>query len=431
MGGKEMKKVAIVGAGLSGLVMAYNISKRNDVHVVILERGKRFEDRKASVGADLVSGEGGAGTVCGGKLCFPPASSGVWRRSRLRKKEFMEFKEFCLDSFITSKNFPTTITSTENFSMRSNMFLKEYPSVFLQKAEMQAFVCNLLDAVKKQGVAILHNCEFIDYEKSKEKFVIKCKNNNREEILGNYDYLILASGRLSSDQIPKWIRTKNAIVMQNPDLGIRFTTNFDKDSIFGDIGKDVKVKAKFGDIGVRTFCVCSGGNKAIVDINGMKYYDGHFEDEITNQVNLGILARSPYIHGYEGAALYCACLESYLNSDYSLKDFVECSDRLIKNTIIFSDILTSIKKFIFLLMQGGMIDENLDKYPVYFPSVDKLNPIIKTNQYFETTYDNLYIIGDAVGISRGFVQSMWSAYCASNHIMMKLEGQKQEESMVI
>lgn len=303
--------------------------------------------------------------------------------------------------------------------------------MFLKKAEMQMFIGNLLNAIKKQGGVILHNCEFIDYEKSNKKFVVKCRNNNIEEILGNFDYLILASGRLSSDRISKWIRMKNAVMLQNPDLGIRFTTNLNRDGIFKNIGKDIKVKAKFGDIGVRTFCVCSGGNKTIVDVNGMKYYDGHFEDEITDQVNLGILARSPYIHGYEGAALYCACLRPYLNSDYSLKDFVKCSDKLIKNTTIFSDVLTSIKGFIFLLRQGGLIDENLDKYPVYFPSVDKLNPIIQTNQHFETTSDNLYVIGDAVGISRGFVQSMWSAYCASNHIIMKLEEQKQGERMVV
>ena len=243
-------------------------------------------------------------------------------------------------------------------------------------------------------------------------------NHKKNEI---FDFLIIASGRISSDSICCWLGKDGGFFLQNPDLGIRFALPLNNEGLFKNIGKDVKIKAKFGDIGVRTFCVCSGGEKTIVNLNGVRYFDGHFKENITDEVNLGILARSPYVYGYEGAALYCHCLRPYLNSNISLKDFVKYSDKFIKDISIFNDLLNAIKQFIVLLQQEHLIEENLDKYPVFLPSVDRLNPIIKTNKNFETNQKNLYVIGDAVGISRGFIQSMWSAYCASNDIISKID----------
>ena len=76
-----MKKIAIIGAGLSGLTMAYNIKRNCGANVVIFEKGKCYIERIEVESNELLCGEGGAGTVFGGKLCFPPASSGVWLRS--------------------------------------------------------------------------------------------------------------------------------------------------------------------------------------------------------------------------------------------------------------------------------------------------------------------------------------------------------------
>ena len=172
--------------------------------------------------------------------------------------------------------------------------------------------------------------------------------------------------------------------------------------------------------------MCAGGTHALVNLNDIQYFDGHFDDFITKEVNLGILARSPYIFGYEGAALYCQSLRKYINADLSLKDFCIYSDHFLGANAMFDDIFNGIKEFIYVLQREGILEDNLDKYPAWLPSADRWNSIVETNQYFETKEKNLYIIGDAIGISRGFIQAMWSAYCASNNILLKTHTNVEE-----
>lgn len=424
-----MKKALIIGVGGSGLMTAYQLALNSDMQVIMVDKGPKYLDRISKGKTELLCGEGGAGTIYGGKLCFPPASSGVWKRTGFREEEFSAFCKNYLGNFIKGIELPENFASSKLLFKKNSFFQKNYDSILLNKSEMNKFILNILLEVRKLGVDINTSCEFIDYKKTKDGFLIKCIRDGVEVIEDCVDYIIFASGRLSSERIAKWFGTQGGIKLQNPDLGIRLSIDYDRTEIFKEIGKDVKLKAKVGDIGLRTFCVCSGGSKAVVNLNGIKYYDGHFEDKMTREVNLGILARSPYIYGFEGAALYCSYMRDYLNLDWSLKDFVKNSDRLIKETSLFDDVLEAITQFICMMQRERILGENLDNYPVWLPSVDKLNPIIYTNQHFETVCKNIYVVGDAVGISRGFVQSMWSGYCAGKHISETFEGKVQWEKI--
>ena len=415
------RRIAIVGAGLSGLVAAYNLCKNGNTQVIIFERGKEYSKRSVLVESDLAYGEGGAGTIAGGKFCFPPASKGVWIRSQMQVKEFENFENQILRPFGGDGFINGHTEKIEVLHKLNSLFIKNYDSYFLSKTEMQNFVIKLINSVRSMGTTILHNCEFKKWKNNNGKFTVEFFDEDNHKKSDIFDFLIIASGRVSSDSIDKRSGRNHEIFLQNPDLGIRITLPLNNTGVFKNIGKDIKIKAQFGDIGVRTFCVCAGGEKTLVNLNGLRYFDGHFEENITNKVNLGILARSPYIFGYEGAALYCQCLRPYLDSCISLKDFIKYGDKFIKDINIFNDLLISIKQFVVLLQQEHLIEENLDKYPVFMPSVDKLNPVIKTNKNFETKQKNLYVIGDAVGVSRGFIQAMWSAYCASNDIIMKTD----------
>lgn len=410
------KKVMIVGAGLSGLLMAYSLACNENMEIIVLEKGKRYENRDGAQGLDLVCGEGGAGTIYGGKLCFPPASSGVWLRSKMRKDQFKDFMQNVLGKFLPGVYHDYC---GGYLYKKGQILTKNYPSAYISRDEMKKFVYRLLGTVKGMGVLILHDSTFLGYEAINGKFIVKFALNGRYTLMEKVDYLILASGRESSDSIRKWFTSRTKIKLQNPDLGLRFSIQDNEWGIFRQIGKDIKIKMQIGCIGVRTFCVCAGGTRTLVNLNDIQYFDGHFDDIITREVNLGVLARSPYIVGYEGAALYCQALKKYLNADMSLKDFCKYSARLIVSDTMFDDIFNSIKEFIYVLQQEGVLENNLDKYPVWLPSADRWNAIVETNQYFETGEKKLYVIGDAVGISRGFIQAMWSAYCASKDILLK------------
>ena len=86
----------------------------------------------------------------------------------------------------------------------------------------------------------------------------------------------------------------------------------------------------------------------------------------------------------------------------------------------YAEIFNALRLFVTLLQHNGVLNNPLSEYPLYLPSVDGFNPKVETNTYFETVIKNLYVIGDASGNSRGFVQAMWSAFCASKHLTAKI-----------
>ena len=77
----EKFDVAIVGGGISGLTATSELCRLTSCRVLILEQGQSYLERLSSDSPNLLEGLGGAGTVGGGKLCFPPASGEIWRKT--------------------------------------------------------------------------------------------------------------------------------------------------------------------------------------------------------------------------------------------------------------------------------------------------------------------------------------------------------------
>ncbi len=425
-----MKRVAIIGAGLSGLTLAHLVSRDSDAHVVIFEEGMPYQERVDDHNSNILMGEGGAGTIYGGKLCYPPASNGVWKRSSLKIDKFNEFVTDCLSPILEESLLPEYDVSQTMILSKNKLLMKNYQSKLLEKAKMQRFVTGLIRKNRKQGVEINTNTKLIGFKKCDGEYILNIDagvEGTREE---SYDTLVLATGRSSSGSIIKLLRNSADIRLQNPDLGIRITTDYTSLGLFSEIGSDVKLKTQINDTLVRTFCVCAGGSQAKVHLDGTSYYDGHFGDHLTNRVNFGILAKNPHIFGYEGAMLYCSYLQKYIDSTYSLKEFMEISNTMIPGDGPFSEVLKSITAFLEMMLSENLIDGNLNRYEVSLPSVDRLNPIISTDGNFQTKSPNLFVVGDAVGISRGFIQSMWSGYCAGRYIADSFKSVNQKVSVI-
>lgn len=86
------KTVIVVGGGLSGLTAAVYLADAG-IDVTLLEQGKSYASRREENGLEVLVGLGGAGTISGGKLCFPPASGAIWRKTR---ESLIKFRPFCL-----------------------------------------------------------------------------------------------------------------------------------------------------------------------------------------------------------------------------------------------------------------------------------------------------------------------------------------------
>jgi uncharacterized FAD-dependent dehydrogenase len=418
-----MKNIAVIGAGLSGLMSAYIIKARTNANVTVFEQGLPYADRLSTLNPDIVSGVGGAGTVYGGKFCFPPASSGVWKKTGLKQSDFSDFEELCLKPFLPlDVNFDNSFNHSA-LCFNSDLVNKKFNSELILKNDMNTFVNNLIMQLLTLGVNIKPSTEIKTITPHKEKYRLTYENSEAKFGDSLFDYVIIATGRFSANVIHRWFNNSKIVTQQSPDLGIRISVPLSQNEHFSEIGKDVKLKAKFGDTSARTFCVCSGGDSTKVKLKDIYYYDGHFGNSIKKLSNFGILARNSKIIGVNDAFAYCKQLSAFINSDMSLKDFMNHYDRLIKSTSKYDAVFEAIVYFVKLLERNGVISSDFNSYPIYLPSIDRLNPFVATNKYFETPMRNVYVIGDAAGISRGFIQSLWSSYFASENILYKIENE--------
>jgi uncharacterized FAD-dependent dehydrogenase len=424
-----MTNIAIIGAGLSGLISAYVLSKEPGISVTIFEKGRAYADRITSKGEDTLTGVGGAGTISGGKLCFPPASSGVWKKTGLNAAGFNNFIDGYLNPLIGNIS-EHRIYPFFNPDNQFDFYNKKYETKLLLKNEMKRFISALLTALQEQNVIINSRVNCIRFEKKENAVKIFYNNYYSDTLADAFDYVIIATGRSSAKNIVQWF-SDTEITHTAPDLGIRVSIDNNENEIFSKYGQDIKLKASYGDISVRTFCVCSGGDKTLVKYENQEYYDGHFNDTLSNVVNFGLLVRNKNIIGIDNAVEYCNSFSGFIGDGISLKDIMRYKSVLIKTQPRFGYVFEAINRFIARLIKDGLVTANLDKYQAFMPSIDRLNPIISTNRFFESELENIYVVGDATGISRGFIQSMWSAYYASGNILWKESMMGLKEKMAV
>lgn len=403
-----MKKdnVIIVGGGLSGLTAASYLADTG-VEVTVLEQGKRYMDRNVQNGEEVLSGLGGAGTLAGGKLCFPPASGGIWKRTGRSMRAFQPFCQEMLSDLHTLLPLPQS-----GGWLSGKMNRKIYRSELVLGNEMRAFVNTLIGNVIHRGADIRCGCQVTglgDTERGKRVFFLN-EGGERERLDGGY--VVFATGRTSVPLLRTLFRPGPG---HQPDLGIRLTADRNQ-PVFSAAGEDVKLKLNIGPYLVRTFCVCCGGASIKTSTGGLIHYDGHFETQLTDHTNFGVLARSPVYSGPDAVRSYLEAMQRYADIQVSLKDFLLYRNLLARGTI-YAPLFEALAGFISELYRGGMLVQNPDEVPVFLPAADQINPLIPTDSGFESTLPNVYVTGDALGISRGFIQAMWAGRCAAEQIL--------------
>ena len=403
-----MKKdtVTIIGGGLSGLTAALYLSTVG-ADVMILEQGRSYADRNDENGEDILVGLGGAGTVSGGKLCLPPASGGIWRKTSRRMREFSDFYA----SMFSGLNALLTLKTSEDILRHSGLTRKSYRTEVVFKEEMSLFITELIHNAEQNGVTVRCGCQANGLRRVREGNDVLFRNEDGKPERRRSDYVLLATGRTSMPFLQKLFGPDP---FHCPDLGIRLSMDT-KQPAFSTTGEDVKLKLLRHDHLIRTFCVCCGGGSIKTATRGYIHYDGHFESQLTDITNLGILARSPRYAGPDAADQYLRAMQKYVDAEISLKDFTKYYPALAKNTV-YEELFENLAAFISTLYQNGLIVQNPDEIPVMVPAVDNLNSPIYTNADFESLAQNVYVIGDAAGISRGFVQAMWAGQCAAERI---------------
>lgn len=409
----ENNRIFIIGGGLSGLSAAISLAQAGNADITILEQGPDYKARIESANPDHLCGLGGAGTIGGGKLCFPPASGKIWRKTQYLQPEFFSFKaRFFDEPMMAASSAPLPLIRGGNY----NLEWKRYDSAVLFKDTMNKWVSDLISSVIALGVKIRCGCTYLKHTNEKQGINIFFRNEDSCVEMQNVSYLLFATGRSSAGMLNAVFAPSIAPV---PDLGIRLSLDRKQEYAFSAIGRDIKLKSIIGDYSLRTFCVCSGGDSTMITKGQYQYYDGHFSESDSGIANLGILARSGKLSGFSAADEFLAAMQKYVHADMSLKDFLRYKE-VIARYSQYEPLFDAIAQFIDQLIAAGFITQNADEIPVMIPSVDRLNSCIVTDRNFQTLQPGVFVIGDATGISRGFVQAMWSGYCAAEAIKRRM-----------
>lgn len=414
-------KIIFVGAGVANLVAANRLLDYSITDFLIIEQGESIDKRKCAgekllsckkceKGCSTLEGVGGANALHGNKLCYFPASNKV--------SELFSFNEInnalSFLNNIASPYFDICFNSELNHQSSTQKF---YNSDVLNKNDFRKFIETLTRRIENK---IISNTEVVSINILSGLFKIETK----EKAIFQCDRLVLGTGRTSY----KFIKNQFDKIgikynYQTQDIGIRLEASKESFTKAYYYQVDPKFKFEWENLGsARTFCAHNQGKVVPVRFGNTFFADGAFDSKFTTKNNIALMVRTPEPLTIELIESWC---EKINKNAGNLLELGKVS-LLQKSRKVISDILTLIPEFptvehkylmnklLFELFNGEntiiKTEQSRESFlSIYAPAIDRqwIAPLIK-DDFSTASNRNLYILGDAAGKSRGFVQAMFS-----------------------
>lgn len=421
-------KIIFIGAGVSNLLASNYLYEHFGSDFLILEKGPMQEERQCPGVQNshcrhceicrTESGTGGANALNGNKLCHFPASQRI-----------VDFggEEWIGPAMAYIRQFSRTITDgTQLPHEQSTAFtLKSYHSDILPRFRFVELIRNLAQNIKGH---IYNNEEVIGIYRQNRSFIVKTKCHTYKT-----EQVVLGTGRSSYRFLEKFL-SQNAYDY-NPlsqDIGIRIEG---APKLFSDLyyyQSDPKLKFNYPEGVGRTFCAHNQGMVVPVKLGDSSYADGAFGNFSTGLNNIALMVRTAVplpIDKLEGWAKkinrrangnlllgevtmtdpYNAMLQILdLIGAFPSPDHARLFSRLLKDLFIG-------KRAIFRFRSQHPL-----KMKIYAPAIDRywVQPVLNWDFSLKDDKD-IYIIGDAAGLSRGFLQAMFSGYVWARNFVEK------------
>ncbi len=414
-------KIIFVGAGVANLVAANRLLDYSVSDFIILEQGDKINNRKCvgetinsckkcRTGCSTLQGVGGANALHGNKLCYFPASNKISDsfsineiNTALRYLNDVAYPYFdiCYNSNVTKQKFNK----------------KHYNSDVLSKSEFKSLIKKLTHRVEEKIYTSIKVSEIL---KTNDSFLLKTESGI-DFICIN---LVLGTGRSSYKFIKSQFEKIGLKYSSQPqDIGIRIETN--KENFSEEYYYQVDPKFKFNWPGLgegRTFCAHNQGMVVPVKFGNSFFADGAFGDKFTKKNNIALMVRIKKPLLDTDIESWCQEINKYANNSLVIGN-VSLNQPSLD---VVSKILSLIPNFptkqhkqlmqnlLLKLFVGENKILNIKKsyeshLTIYAPAIDRQWIVPKLNDDFSTiTNNNLYVLGDAIGKSRGFVQAMFS-----------------------
>ncbi|MEA1882926.1 MAG: FAD-dependent oxidoreductase [Thermotogota bacterium] len=436
-----MKKIALVGSGTSaiGFLMRFIRNSHKKIFIDCFEQGKDLQERIQS--NDVITGFGGAGTFSDGKLSLSPEIGGDIC-DLIGMKKYEEYIDYVVELWTRGKNVEKANIGDERVKQlelgfrRNNLLLRLSDFYHIGTDLLQEILKEIkLDLKQKSDMIHFHFNQFFDFD-----------------TIDDYDYVVIASGRYdnkSSKEIQKLLKRFEIDYKENKiDIGIRYEVPSEITDWLTDLLYEFKVLgySETEEI-VRTFCVNPKGYVVGEGGNDFSLVNGHsYLNKKSKNTNFAILVTQKFTEPFKDAYVYGSTLSVLANKlagrgkilVQRYGDFISgrrTTERRLQKCFLSPTLETASPGDLNLILPRRIANsiehfiEQMSNVITGISNPDNLlygieakfystKPVF--NEPFKLGKENLYLIGDASGYTRGIVQATMSGIYIADVIASKL-----------
>jgi uncharacterized FAD-dependent dehydrogenase len=446
---KKRYQVAIVGAGPSAIFAALTLSKGSMKDLVIFEKGKDIHERKRGRGMELLCGWGGAGAFSDGKLTLSPKVGGFLGDfipqsqlvNLLRKAD-----EIYLSFGAPKEVFGQSSGKTEALYQEAKLAGLEFIPMEIRHLGTENCVplLKMIRNALEKKVDVLFNTPVkeILVENGKAMGVL-LENGTRV----NADYVICGPGRVGAQWIKNEVQRLGIPSIPSPvDIGVRVEAPAPILQKLTEIAYEAKFiyYSKTFDDKVRTFCMNPFGEVVTETIDEIVTVNGHsYANKRTENTNFAILVSNTFTEPFNdpiGYGKYIARLANLLGNGVIIQRLGDLLDgrrstpdrinRCITRPTLISATPGDLS-FVLPYRHLKSIIEMLEALDRITPGIFSRHTLlygvevkfytnrVKISPALETDIQNLFLIGDGAGITRGLMQASISGILAGDEILKR------------
>ena len=450
---KKRYRVIVVGSGPSGIFAALTLSRAGVKDIAIIERGKDIQERKRGRGMELLCGWGGAGAFSDGKLTLSPRVGG-FLSDFISQKELMnlikEADEIYLLFGAPKEVLGQSSDKTEALYQEARLAGLEFIPMEIRHLGTE----NCIPLLKRVRENLRGEIDVFFETPVKELRVEKGKATGVSLHDGTSleaEFVICGPGRVGAEWIKNEVARLEISSVPSPvDIGVRVEAPASILRKLTDLAYEAKFiyYSKTFDDRVRTFCMNPFGEVVTETIEDIVTVNGHsYAKKKTENTNFAILVSNTFTEPFRdpiGYGRYIARLANLLGNGVivqRLGDLLDgrrsTPDRI--NRCITQPTLISatpgdlsfvlpyrhLKSIIEMLealdrITSGIFSRHTLLYGV---EVKFYTNRVKISPKLETDIQNLFLIGDGAGITRGLMQASISGILAANEILKRIRKQ--------
>ncbi len=451
--------VIIVGAGPAGIFSALELTEKNNLNVLVLDRGAEIDQRKcpSSRGLEcrhcepcsILSGWGGAGAYSDGKLTLSTEVGG-WLNQYVSDRELTDLVKYVDDIYL-------------KFGASEQVYGGDSDQV--DEIEHQAAAAGLRlikQEVRHMGTEKCADTLRMMRKELNDKITFMPRTDVKGLIAENHlvkgvetadgekyhgKYVIVAPGRGGAEWLQTEAQIRGLKTVNNPvDVGVRVEVSATAMERLTKVLYEPKLiyYSKMFDDMVRTFCVSPYGEVTTESYDGVLTVNGgSYAERKTDNTNFAVLVSTSFTEPFKepiAYGKYIARLSNLLSGGVMVQrlgDLVagrrSTPDRIARSVVTptLKNATPGDLSFVLPYRYLQDIREMLQALDVIAPGVHSRDTLLygvevkfysshlQLSDSLETKIQNLFTIGDGAGVTRGLIQASASGIVVAREILKR------------